>query len=121
MMKTLAEYFPSAHAKLKAADRENVAKMFERFHLNTDVDRALGLNDGATRDYALLRRLPDLLVEKRAGEWLAQNPECRAETTPTRPQPAPTDETILMVVVPPKKVGKVQRVLALMGCEVEPI
>lgn len=130
-----------ANWNLIAAYAPALAEMAKHFSRGVDMDRALGLN-GAASNWHCARSRASVRSNELAQEWLTlrrmraernakppaslYDPALLPEPAPT-PAPSPTANLVsaegdmLLVVCPPAKREKVQRMLSLMGCEVEPL
>ena len=103
----------------------DLLKMGRYFSTFRTMDKALGA-DGASCHWFAGRNKPSSTSKKAVEFWLALNEPWTPEPVPTAP-PVPAihygqaDETIYMVICPAGKAEKVQRVLTMLGCEVEEI
>jgi hypothetical protein len=104
-MQTLAEKYPEAIERLESVGFIAIAQLCHRHYRQVDMERQLGTSSAVSK-WLTGEHLPSQAMEERAQEVLA----------PTAPE-----SNMLMVVCPPRSEAKVQRVLAMLGCEVEVI
>jgi len=134
-MKTLASKHNEAFQRLSKAGFPNIASMLTCFYRQSDMDRALGLVS-ATNHWLMGRNTPSRRTEKAAELFMASmsaktgsakvqsEPEPKPEVVETTVMPTPVQEPMpeasdtLLVVCPPEKMAKVQKVLGVLGCEV---
>ncbi len=92
----------------------SLGAMAKRFLRPADMDRALGYQNAVAR-WHNRGGVPEGTAEVRATKWLANHqPDATAPEPPTDKPAAP----MMLVACDPASIAKVQRVLALMGCEV---
>ena len=127
-MKTLASKHDEAFQRLINDGFPNIASMLTCFYRQSDMDRALGLV-GATNHWLMGRNTPSRRTERTAQLFMAgmaktgsakvqPEPAQEAVETTVMPTAAPEESDMLLVVCPPAKMAKVQKVLAVLGCEV---
>lgn len=114
-MKTLADKYPEVIERFETVGFTAIAALCRRHYRVIDMDRQLGTTSSVSK-WLTGKNLPSHKVEERARKML--NEECSA---PDAPVPAAPDDNMLMVVCPSGSSAKVQRVLAMLGCEVEVI
>jgi hypothetical protein len=108
----LAEQYPEACAKLIADGRPAIAEMAKHFTDARTMSLALGYDPSAAGHWLNGRKNASLPSNANAAAWLLANP-------PKPPEPPkPSEGTVLMCVCPPGKSASVQRMLAMVGCEV---
>lgn len=117
-MTCIADKYPGAIDRLRANGAPAIAAMAEALPTAKAIDEALGHNGAASH---WLRGTNNISkASERAAElWVASRLNGSAKTEPR--EDAATDDTVLMVVCPPEKSAKVQKVLRLLDCEVEAI
>lgn len=131
-MKTLAKKYPDAHQAIKTGGCTNIAHMMTIFYRQRDLDNALSLN-GSANGWCHMRHLPTTKSELAAEKFVAATrdhstaPETKgaAEKAPepaptpsaTPPAAAPNEVVTLLVVCPSGVESKMEKILALMGCE----
>ena len=113
-MKTLAEKYPEAIERFESVGLDSIAALCHRHYRHIDMDRQLGTNSAVSK-WLTGQHLPSRSMEERAQKVLG------AVSSERDPAPIAPDNNILMVVCPPGSEAKVQRVLAMLGCEVEMI
>ena len=128
-MKTLASKHDEAFQRLINAGFPNIASMMTMFNRQCDMDRALGKHN-AVNHWFSGRNTPSQGSERAAQLFMAS---MSANTGSAKVQPEPAQEVVettvmpaaaaeasdtLLVVCPPAKMAKVQKVLTLLGCEV---
>lgn len=118
-MKTLAEKYPEAIDRLQKIGFTAIAKLCRLHYRNIDLERQLGTS-GAVSKWLNLENLPSKNMEEKAKALIAELPEREPEPE-IAPAPIAPEDNMLMVVCPPGSTAKVQRVLAMLGCEVEVI
>ena len=138
-MKTLAEKYPDAVERFKQIGLVHLAELCGRHYRQIDMADQIG-HPSAVSKWMTLEHLPSRQMEERARRVLEEQrlnqktfdlpepvPAPDPETTLDRhyrsadPAPATSESTMLMVFCPPGLEEKVQRVLAVLGCEVEVI
>lgn len=122
-MKTLAEKHPEAIERLQKIGFTGIPELCRLHYRNIDLERQLG-TAGAVSKWMNLQNLPSKNMEIKARALIAELPEPKPETKP-EPEiasaPITLEDNMLMVVCPLGSTAKVQRVLAMLGCEVEVI
>ena len=127
-MKTLAEKYPDAIKRFKQIGLVHLAELCGRHYRQIDMADQVG-HPSAISKWLTLEHLPSRQVEERARQVLEEQrlnqktfdlPEPVPAPAPA-PAPAAQESNVLMVVCPPGLEAKVQRVLAMLGCEVEVI
>ncbi len=91
-----------------------IAEMAKHFQKSSEMSRALGFDQTAVSNWMRERNPPGWSSNAKADEWLFNNVN-RAKA-PTLPSSDPS--TMLMVVCYDSKLEKVQKILAMIGCEV---
>jgi hypothetical protein len=92
----------------------NLALMARHFHARREMEKALRYGSGVIIKWISDDAKPARESEFRAEKWLAE----RASPAPVK-QAAPASAALLLVACPsPDVAAKVQRVLAMLGCEV---
>jgi len=121
MTQTIAERLPNETMELAKKGFPNIAAL-ARFHTTfAEIDKLLGYA-GATHHWFSGGSSPQKVAERLAGIVLkTYSPKDNVAADPKHEPAQPQDDNILMVVCPPAKLEKVQKILALMGCEVEAI
>jgi len=118
-MKTLAEQHPEYHAAVERSGLSGYARALATFFRGPDMERAIGLSSSLVSNGIRNESLPATRTEMKCAEYWRQKDG--VDSMAQAAQPLDNDDAILMVVVPSAKVEKVQRVLRLMGCEVEDV
>jgi hypothetical protein len=113
-MTTLYDKHKAAWDKIAADGKPAIAEMAKRFHSADDMDDALGMRR-ATHHWIAGRNGVSGPMNKVAEMWLAANPAAPAQLADA---PAAADGAVLMVVVDAAKSARVQKMLAVLGCEV---
>jgi hypothetical protein len=118
-MKTLAEKYPEAIERFESVGLDSIAALCHRHYRQVDMERQLGTSSSVSK-WLTGEHLPSRSMEERAQKVLS---ECSAAVAQdcVAPAPAAPEENVLMVVCPTGSTAKVQRVLAMLGCEVEVI
>lgn len=113
-MKTLADKYPEAIERFESVGLTAIAALCHRHYRQVDMERQLGTSSAVSK-WLTGEHLPSRAMEERAQEVL--------DAVAFEPDPVPSapEENVLMVVCPTGSTAKVQRVLAMMGCEVEVI
>ena len=137
-MTTLAEKHPEVCAKLTENGYFGIVEMAGHFPDARSMSLELGYDPAAARNWMVGANLPSRASEANARSWLKANaarapitqaphPNAQAEmvgimehVTPVAEAapPAPPTGALLMVICPPDKVGKITRMLEMVGCEV---
>jgi hypothetical protein len=108
----LAEQYPEACAKLIADGRPAIAEMAKHFTNHAEMSRVLGYDSSAALHWLKGRKNASSASNAHAAAWLIAH-------APKPPEPPQLSEgTVLMCVCPPGKSASVQRMLAMVGCEV---
>ena len=120
MEQTLAEKHPETVKRLERNGFVYMAKMFRRVERVTQLDRMLGTT-GAASKWARGDYLPNATSEQRARiAYEKLDPDHRAPVKQLSlglPEIDFNPETTFLVIAPRDKADKVEKVLALMGCE----
>lgn len=124
MTRTIADAYPDAASALKRGGYPNIAAMLGVFHRQVDMDRALGTNSTVS-NWCRGANIPSYHLEQKAEafmrEWRKENETPEVVQTTAAPPPAvtapATPETTFLVIAN-GNAKKVQKVLALMGCEI---
>lgn len=91
-----------------------IAEMAKHFCHSSEMSRALGFDNSAASNWLRGKNRPEWKSNEKANDWLVQN-----ATKPLAiPTPATSSATMLMVVCDNTKLEKVQKILAMIGCEV---
>jgi hypothetical protein len=112
-MTTLYEQYKPAWDRI-ATTRPNLARMAMHVASKPEMERALGYGSSVVVKWLSGHNTPSRESDFRAEKWLAE----RASPAPVE-QAAPASAALLLVACPsPDVAAKVQRVLAMLGCEV---
>jgi hypothetical protein len=121
-MKTLAEKYPDAVERFKQVGLVHLAELCGRHYRQIDMADQIG-HPSAVSKWLTLEHLPSRQMEERARRVLKE--QRLNQKTLDLPEPVPAsapaaqESTMLMVFCPPGSEEKVQRVLAMLRCEVE--
>lgn len=121
-MKTLAEKYPDAIERFKQVGLVHLAELCGRHYRQIDMAVQIG-HPSAISKWMTLEHLPSRQMEERARQALEEQRLNQKTLDLPEPVPAPAapEENVLMVICPPGSEEKVQRVLAMLRCEVEVI
>jgi hypothetical protein len=112
-MQTLYDQYKPAWDRISTT-HPNLALMARHFRTRPEMERALGYSTGVIIKWMSGDNAASRDSEFRAEKWLAE----RASPAPVK-QAAPASAALLLVACPsPDIAAKVQRVLAMLGCEV---
>jgi hypothetical protein len=123
-MKTLAEKYPEAIERFKQVGLVHLAELCGRHYRQIDMAVQIG-HPSSLSKWLTLEHLPSRQVEERARQALEEQRLNQKTLDLPEPVPAPApapaaqESTMLMVFCPPGSEEKVQRVLAMLRCEVE--
>lgn len=111
-MITLYEAHQAECDMLEKRGYKNIVAMAKIMTSPSQVSRSLNgaVTSGGVSKWYLGKNNPTMENERRAGDWLASQ-NCQAPIAPAAP------DNVLMVVCPGNQ-DKVQKVLAMLGCEV---
>jgi hypothetical protein len=107
-MKTLYEQNPKIWERFANAGKPSICEMSKHFTKCSDMDRALGMENTAAK-WARGKNLGSNPSEMRAKEWL----DAQSFVSPATPDQSAT----FLCICDKATAAKVQKVLALMGCE----
>jgi hypothetical protein len=113
-MFSLYEQNPKNWDNLADQGKPNLREVAKHFDRACDMDRALGINSAAAHWHAG-RNSASLGSDAMARAWLEKNAKQQEE-----PQ-AVSATKMLLVVAPASVAGKLEKVAAMMGCEVTEI
>lgn len=116
-MKTLYEQNPSTWENFKKNGKPSICEMAKHFIKPSSMDSALGMSNTVSKWQRGLN-LGSTASELRAKEWLesqAQNrtPHWHAEVPASNPKATVT----FLCMADPATAAKMQKIMALMGCE----
>jgi hypothetical protein len=112
-MQTLYDQYKPAWDRISTT-RPNLALMARHVDSKQQMEIGLGYGSSVVVKWLSGDNTPSRESEFRAEKWLAE----RASPAPVK-QPAPANAALLLVACPsPDVAAKVQRVLAMLGCEV---
>ena len=113
MTQTLYEKYKPKWKALAQAGFPNLAEMSKHFYMMGHMDHALGYASAVSKWCGRPNSRPQSKAEVRATEWM----KGRIRTDVQSPkQPEDTDQTFL-IICPPEKSAKVQKILTLLGCD----
>lgn len=105
--------------KLETQGYQSLAEMARRFSSNPEMDSALGYINAVSKWNCRADSRPSKSAERRAKEWLAERTYIGdAKQAATGVPPASSAALLLVACPSPDVAAKVQRVLAMLGCEV---
>ena len=122
-MQNLAQKYPETYTNLTATGYESLSKMMNIFYRCVDMDRALGTNS-SVNNWMIQRNMPSRKYENMAQIYLQNNTKQEPEkvsTPPASPAVSAPDDVTFIVVCPIGSQNKVEKVLALLGCESVPL
>lgn len=113
-MFSLYEQNPENWEKLAEQGKPNLREVAKHFDRPIDMDRALGVT-GAASHWHSGRNGASLGSDAMARAWLEKN------TKPQEEPQAASATKMLLIVAPASVAGKLEKVAAMMGCEVTEI
>jgi len=113
MTQSLYEKHEPKWETLKLMGFPMLAEMSKSFYTMIEMDHALGYKNAVTKWCGNYGTRPRRDAERRANEWINKS---RSVTAKIRQDTSDTSQTFL-IVCPPENSSKVQKILALLGCD----
>jgi len=117
-MQTLAETRPKAIQRLKDNGYPYLALLLGQQEKPRDLDKLFGLANNAAH-WLEGRHKPSRLAESFARQIFESGEQLKASLTITPDTKEPESSTVLLVVCPPNKLAKLQKIIPLLGGEIE--